>query len=112
MEAVSPKPARLSLVHGEKRPKPVCMKSCGPKIEEKQPGRKVPGPNSEELRGKVAGSKLSKSGPQAQNSGKLVQGKISKNEELDKVAKCSVWKNKIEEQLKRKWSEKKLIILI
>ena len=48
------------------------MKSCGPKIEEKQPGRKVPGPNSEELRGIVTGSKLSKIGPhenvQAQNS--------------------------------------------
>ena len=68
------------------------------------------------MRGKDAGSKLSKSGPhenvQAQNSGKLAQGKISKNEELDKVAKCSGWKNKIEELLKRKWSEKKLIILI
>ena len=50
MEAVSPKPARLSLVHGEKRPKPVCMESCGPKIEEKQPGRKVPGLNLEEKR--------------------------------------------------------------
>jgi len=66
------------------------------------------------VRGKVAGSKLSKIGPhenvQAQNSGKLAQGKISKNEELDKVAKCSGWKNKIEELLKRKWSEKKLLI--